>query len=73
MINKIKEWITIQKSCEKRGHLWGPVFIKWKYNWQEVKFIACKCDRCWKWEDGIHNIINIAIDRKYWTYSEEYY
>jgi hypothetical protein len=70
---KIKELFKYYQSCEYRWHLWQPVYIKWTYNKKEVKFIACKCERCWKWDEEIHNMIDLAIDRKYWTYSEEYF
>lgn len=60
-------------TCEYRWHKWIPVFIKAKYNNKLVKFIACYCDRCGKWEDEVTIINDLAINRHYWTYSEEYF
>ena len=67
------EWIKEQMSCEKRWHKWQPVFISATYNLTDVKFIACRCDRCWKGWDEIHNIIDVWTNKKYWTFSEEYF
>ena len=60
-------------SCEYRWHKWIPVFIKSKYNLIIFKFIACYCDRCFKWQDEVTIINDLAINRHYWTYCEEYF
>ena len=70
---KIKELFKKYFSCEYRWHKWRPVYIKWTYNNKEIKFISCYCERCYKWQDEVTIINNLAINRKYWTYSEEYF
>lgn len=60
-------------NCKTLWHKWRPVFIKAKYNSEQIKFIACYCERCYKWKDWVTDINNIWKDRVYWTYSEEYY
>ena len=69
----IKDLINKYNSCKYRWHKWIPVFIKGTYNNKEIKFITCKCDRCYKWSKEISIINNLAINRKYWTYNEEYF
>ena len=66
----MKEWFKKQMSCEKRWHLWQPVFISARYNMKDIRFIACRCERCWKWADEIHNIIDAGENREYWTFTE---
>lgn len=70
---KLKELFKKYSSCKYRWHIWKPVYIKWTYNKKEVKFIACYCKRCYKWHNEVTSINSLAIDRKYWTYSEEYF
>jgi len=60
-------------KCKLLGHRWVPVFIKGTYNGKEVKFIACHCERCNKGKKEMSGIIDLAVNRKYGTYSEKYF
>jgi len=60
-------------KCKLFGHKWVPVFIKGEYNGKFIKFIACYCDRCNKGYNEVFGINEVAINREFGTYSEEYF
>ena len=63
----------IKLRCKSGIHKWIPVYIRGTYNEKEVKFIACFCDHCRYGYDEVLEINEIALNKKYGTYSEKYF